>query len=46
MTDWPCFPFCSKKCKLIDMGRWLDDSYLNKVPVIEREDIPEDLEEE
>jgi len=21
------FPFCSPKCKLVDLGRWLDGSY-------------------
>ena len=21
------FPFCSKRCKMIDLGRWLDDEY-------------------
>lgn len=23
----PAFPFCSAKCKLVDLGRWLDGSY-------------------
>ena len=21
------FPFCSERCKLIDLGNWLDDKY-------------------
>ncbi len=21
------FPFCSKRCKLLDLGRWLDEEY-------------------
>jgi endogenous inhibitor of DNA gyrase (YacG/DUF329 family) len=21
------FPFCSRRCKLIDLGAWLDDKY-------------------
>jgi endogenous inhibitor of DNA gyrase (YacG/DUF329 family) len=21
--DWPQFPFCSPRCKTIDLGRWL-----------------------
>jgi endogenous inhibitor of DNA gyrase (YacG/DUF329 family) len=21
------FPFCSERCKLIDLGRWLDEKY-------------------
>jgi uncharacterized protein len=23
----PSFPFCSGRCKLIDLGRWIDGSY-------------------
>jgi uncharacterized protein len=23
----PSFPFCSPRCKLADLGRWLDGSY-------------------
>jgi endogenous inhibitor of DNA gyrase (YacG/DUF329 family) len=23
----PAFPFCSDRCKLIDLGRWLSDAY-------------------
>ena len=26
-AEWPEFPFCSAKCKLIDLGRWLGESY-------------------
>jgi endogenous inhibitor of DNA gyrase (YacG/DUF329 family) len=28
---WPGFPFCSDRCKLIDLGRWLDGAY--QIPV-------------
>jgi endogenous inhibitor of DNA gyrase (YacG/DUF329 family) len=27
------FPFCSERCKLIDLGRWLDGKY--QIPVRE-----------
>jgi endogenous inhibitor of DNA gyrase (YacG/DUF329 family) len=27
LADWPYFPFCSKRCKLIDLGRWLGEEY-------------------
>jgi endogenous inhibitor of DNA gyrase (YacG/DUF329 family) len=27
MSEWPRFPFCSRKCKLIDLGRWFDERY-------------------
>ena len=29
------FPFCSDRCKLIDLGRWLDGRY--QIPVVEDE---------
>lgn len=34
----PTFPFCSDRCKLIDLGRWLDGRY--QVPGVE-DDIDE-----
>jgi endogenous inhibitor of DNA gyrase (YacG/DUF329 family) len=26
-AEWPHFPFCSDRCRLIDLGRWLGESY-------------------
>jgi endogenous inhibitor of DNA gyrase (YacG/DUF329 family) len=26
-TEWPDWPFCSRRCKTIDLGRWLGESY-------------------
>ena len=34
-------PFCSARCKQIDLGRWLNETY--RVPAVERE---EDASEE
>ncbi len=25
--DQPAFPFCTDRCKLIDLGRWIDGDY-------------------
>jgi endogenous inhibitor of DNA gyrase (YacG/DUF329 family) len=25
--DWPEFPFCSRRCRQIDLGRWLGEAY-------------------
>jgi len=25
--EWPDWPFCSPRCKLIDLGRWLGGQY-------------------
>ena len=30
------FPFCCDRCKLIDLGRWLDGKY--QIPVAEEDD--------
>jgi endogenous inhibitor of DNA gyrase (YacG/DUF329 family) len=31
IDDLPSFPFCSERCRLIDLGRWVDEKYA--VPV-------------
>jgi endogenous inhibitor of DNA gyrase (YacG/DUF329 family) len=33
------FPFCSERCQLIDLGRWLDGKY--QIPVVLDEDEDE-----
>ena len=30
------YPFCSDRCKLIDLGRWLDGKY--QIPVVEKDE--------
>jgi endogenous inhibitor of DNA gyrase (YacG/DUF329 family) len=37
-SAWPQFPFCSPRCKTIDLGRWLGERYR----VSQEEDEPED----
>jgi uncharacterized protein len=27
LDDLPTFPFCSERCRLIDLGRWIDGNY-------------------
>jgi endogenous inhibitor of DNA gyrase (YacG/DUF329 family) len=27
LDDLPSFPFCSDRCKLVDLGRWIDGAY-------------------
>lgn len=26
-TDYPDYPFCSKRCRMVDLGRWLGEDY-------------------
>jgi endogenous inhibitor of DNA gyrase (YacG/DUF329 family) len=32
----PSFPFCSARCKTVDLGKWLNEEY--RVPVEEESD--------
>ena len=38
--EWPDWPFCSPRCKLIDLGRWLGEAY--RVPSTPKEDDSDD----
>jgi endogenous inhibitor of DNA gyrase (YacG/DUF329 family) len=33
MTDLPFFPFCSERCKLIDLGDWFDEEHRISTPL-------------
>ena len=35
-ADNPYRPFCSERCKLIDLGQWATGSY--RIPQVERDD--------
>jgi endogenous inhibitor of DNA gyrase (YacG/DUF329 family) len=41
---WPEYPFCSPRCRLIDLGRWLGEDYRVAAPDAE-EASPEPDEE-
>ena len=38
-------PFCSKRCKLVDLGRWLDGSYAIPGEAASDEELASDLTE-
>jgi endogenous inhibitor of DNA gyrase (YacG/DUF329 family) len=40
LSEWPKFPFCSEKCKTIDLGRWLSERY-----TVPKEGAEEDVAE-
>ncbi len=45
-TVWdenPFRPFCSERCRLIDLGKWASDDY--RIPG-EKKDIPSDEDEQ
>jgi len=37
----PAFPFCSARCKMVDLGKWLNEEY--SVPVEEEDGDEESL---
>jgi endogenous inhibitor of DNA gyrase (YacG/DUF329 family) len=40
-------PFCGERCRLIDLGRWLDEGFsLPAVPDPEADEVPEGFEDE
>ena len=39
----PDFPFCSERCKLLDLGAWASEKYVISEPVID-ESFPENLD--
>lgn len=41
MSTEPPFPFCSSRCRMIDLGNWMDGAYQLSRPMTQ-----EDLEEE
>jgi uncharacterized protein len=38
-TDNPYRPFCSKRCRLIDLGTWLEEGH--RIPADDSGDMPE-----
>lgn len=46
VADLPFFPFCSRRCKLIDLGQWLDEKHRISEPSdpADAPDEPDDKE--
>ena len=40
ITDTPSFPFCCDRCKMIDLGAWLEDKYRISEPLSDDEPPP------
>lgn len=41
-SEWPEYPFCSPRCRKIDLGRWLGESYRLPSPGEPESDDPSD----
>jgi uncharacterized protein len=38
----PEFPFCSERCRLLDLGAWASEKYVVSDPIFDEEEIPEE----
>lgn len=38
-ADFAYRPFCSRRCKMIDLGNWLDEVYRIPLPVAADDDV-------
>ena len=39
LREAPDFPFCSERCRLIDLGKWASGGYVISSPLTDPEDI-------
>ncbi|HUN90223.1 MAG TPA: DNA gyrase inhibitor YacG [Terriglobales bacterium] len=39
LRDQTDFPFCSERCRLIDLGKWASGGYVISSPITDPEDI-------
>jgi len=35
----PCYPFCSDRCRLVDLGAWFNESYRVSRPLDEVDEL-------
>lgn len=40
------FPFCSERCRLVDLGKWFDEEYRIPTPIESPEQVEELLKEQ
>jgi hypothetical protein len=41
-ADAPDFPFCSERCRLIDLGHWASGKYVVSSPIQDTSEEPDD----
>ena len=43
--DDPEMPFCSERCRLIDLGNWASEKYIISSPIESTEDVEDPLKD-
>lgn len=46
LDDLPSFPFCSERCRLVDLGRWIDGDYVIPGPPAPDGNAPPDEDDD
>ena len=46
LRDEPDFPFCSERCRLIDLGKWASGGYVISTPITDPEQLENIAEEQ
>ncbi len=46
LTGSPDFPFCSERCRLIDLGKWASGGYVISTPITDPEMLENMAEEQ
>jgi hypothetical protein len=44
LAELPTFPFCSDRCRLVDLGKWMEGSYRFSRPIVEDDLSAHDLD--
>jgi uncharacterized protein len=44
--DNPEMPFCSERCRMVDLGNWATEKYVVPAPIESNEGIPGDEDDE
>lgn len=40
--EWPDWPFCTSRCRLVDLGRWLGEEYRATSALVPEEPLDPD----
>ncbi|MEZ6196546.1 MAG: DNA gyrase inhibitor YacG [Planctomycetota bacterium] len=40
-TESPAFPFCSDRCRLVDLGQWFNEEYRVSRPAHQDDELPD-----
>ena len=46
LRDYESFPFCSDRCRLIDLGKWASGGYVMSTPITDPEQLENIAEEQ